>query len=311
MDVVIWFNSEICIEGKPFLWLHSFKKGLCRISQLYDQGTLISVKTAKQKYDLSFMEFYALVQAILNVIKKAAQRGELHRTSKFALDLDRKNLTQYVYRKINENTSELQQKKSKWETRFNRNFSIKDFHMFFSGIYKITNVPKLRSFQYRLMHGAIVTNKDLYTWKIKSSGECSFGCQEQVETIKHLFMDCPVINNLYLKVRNYTRKFAGNDIVLTYENVITNKVVYPYSNVKNLLMLLTKYYVYSCRCQRKGLQFNELRAIFVKTQQLEKYIAIKNGKLSVHNKKWSTSKSGEDNLLEENIDDYINRYLTT
>ena len=55
----------------------------------------------------------------------------------------------------------------------------------------------------------------------------------------------------------------------------------------NALGLAVKHYIYRQRCVKKNLVFNELKTILTNMQNMEKYIAIKNDKLTVHIKKWS------------------------
>ena len=56
-------------------------------------------------------------------------------------------------------------------------------------IYKITNIPKYRSFQYRLLQRGLVTNIHLYKWGLADSDKCSF-CQQESETVPHMLATC-------------------------------------------------------------------------------------------------------------------------
>ena len=53
-------------------------------------------------------------------------------------------------------------------------FSIKIFEQSFQNMYKITNVVKLRDFQYRLLHKRVPSKKELFRWKIKKSYQCIY-----------------------------------------------------------------------------------------------------------------------------------------
>ena len=35
-EQVIWFNSHICMQQKPFVWEEVYKNGLVKVSQLYE-----------------------------------------------------------------------------------------------------------------------------------------------------------------------------------------------------------------------------------------------------------------------------------
>ena len=57
-------------------------------------------------------------------------------------------------------------------------------------------------------------------------------------------------------------------------------------HVSNLIVLITKYYIYSSRCQQKNLNIiaikEELKSICI----IEKYYAVKTDKVQLHNEKW-------------------------
>ena len=57
----------------------------------------------------------------------------------------------------------------------------------------------MRSFQYRLLLRAIVTNKYLYFCKLSQTDKCYF-CEVNTETIEHLFWDCSIVKNFWFKV---------------------------------------------------------------------------------------------------------------
>ena len=88
----------------------------------------------------------------------------------------------------------------KWENELAREIHVDDFRKEFININKVTNVPKLRSFQYRLLHRAIITNIHLNRWgKIESDG-CSF-CHKSSESYSHLFATCTSVVELWEKVQ--------------------------------------------------------------------------------------------------------------
>ena len=58
--------------------------------------------------------------------------------------------------------------------------SLHDFAQSHCKIYKVTNVTKYRSFQYRLLQRGLVTNIQLYKWDIVEDNLCTF-CHQEVE----------------------------------------------------------------------------------------------------------------------------------
>ena len=152
-------------------------------------------------------------------------------------------------------------------------------------IYKITNIPKLRSFQYRLLHNSIITNAHLFRWKMLSNNLCSF-CQEEKETTIHLLCECTIVENLWKKLSVYFNdRWLLDEISLSTSNILLNRIsdrIHPV----NFLCLVTKQYIYRQRCLKQDLNINELLSIFNSIENMEKYIAVKNNNLVKHSKKW-------------------------
>ena len=156
----------------------------------------------------------------------------------------------------------------------------------FQCIYSITNIPKLRSFQYRLIHGALVLNAHLFRWNKRSDNLCTF-CQAAKEDILHLMFFCPKISQLWEEFANFCDETFDTKIFITPENIIFNYVCQQsQNNICNFLCLVTKQYIYRQRCFNSNLSFNELKRYIYQLKNIEKYIAIKNSKLPVFCKKW-------------------------
>ena len=88
-------------------------------------------------------------------------------------------------------------------------------------------------------------------------------------------------------------------------DIIMNSVAKPKNNVVNLLVLVAKQYIYRMRCMGGELNFYHLKAEIFKIENLEKFIAVKNNKIAIHNKKWH-SKQGINETC--NLQSYIQQY---
>ena len=53
----------------------------------------------------------------------------------------------------------------------------------------------LRSFQFKILHRILPTNKHLFTCKLKNSNLCDF-CSSSIETIEHIFWECPITQDM-------------------------------------------------------------------------------------------------------------------
>ena len=192
-DQCIWYNSHIRIQSKPVMWKKPFRKGLCTINQIYDDGKFVSFEHTEEEYGLTVMQFNALKAAIKkgNFVKGDQRQKEklehYYATSKpvrlYYITCATRNDLQF-------NTY------IQWQVRLQSNILYDDFLQLFALVNVVTNSTKLRSFQYRLLNLAIVLNIQLYQWKIMSDEMCYY-CKTEKETLEHIFFHCPNATKLH------------------------------------------------------------------------------------------------------------------
>ena len=120
---------------------------------------------------------------------------------------------------------------------------------------------------------------------MKPDSDCSF-CGLYKEDYTYLFYACDITQKLFNNVKQFCENTISEPFNLTKESVILASVNANPKSVANLICLVTKRYIYVQRCTAKPLNFMELKAKIVNIEAIEKYIAIKNGNLDKHNKKW-------------------------
>ena len=173
-------------------------------------------------------------------------------------------------------------------------------------IYRITNVAKLRTFQYKLLQRAIITNTTLYQWKMVESKNCSL-CNQEEETVIHLFIECNQVQQLWKQLQTYLQDtFQTVQIVLSKKGIILNEISEPSHKGVNFICLLTKQFIYRQRCLKQTMNFLTLKTYIQRVKTIECYIAKKNNKLGIHTKKWT----GLNNrTLDSDIQQYALRYV--
>ena len=85
-----------------------------------------------------------------------------------------------------------------WQVQLHTDLSYQEFLKVLSNINKITISNKLHSFQFRVMHLALITNTKLKSWKIIDTDVCHY-CKGYPETVEHLLYDCENAQNLLKK----------------------------------------------------------------------------------------------------------------
>ena len=318
---LIWYNSQILIKDKPFIWNDLYKKGLRYVYQLFEKGCFKSFDLVWEQYGLSKLRYNSLKAAIPESWKEFFCTNPVSTffplpPHNYDMMLNKANFTKEVYNFIAGDASLFDYKYRKWEQELGVCIcdSIWQFGQLHMDVYSITNIAKYRSFQYRLLQRGLVTNVQLLKWGILQSNLCSF-CSEDVETITHLIYQCPVVKRLWHRIEKYLKEeFGIISVKLGTKEVIMNRIVEPKRNVGNFVCLLTKQYIYRQRCIGEHLNKFELTNHIKRIELIEKYIAIKNGKLNVHLKKWGKMQEGH-GVITENISNsgnntFIQQYLT-
>ena len=177
-------------------------------------------------------------------------------------------------------------------------------------ILRVTNVPKYRSFQYRLLHRAVITNIHLKHWKMRQDDSCSF-CGKHRETYKHLFCECEIIIPIWSKAKQIMFETTNLDQVQdSPDKVLLNTIHDKPAHILNFICLVFKQYIYSSRCRQIQPNCAEFVHLVKKIRNMEKYIAIKNGKIVKYNLKWNCNKVNDpDTCLVNDIQNIIDEYV--
>ena len=311
---LIWYNSHIRVQDKPIWWRDICAAGLKYIYQMFEKGDFKTDYEMKQQFGLSTLRYNALKGALPAEWKKffvkspPAQYMPLApNTHDRCLSGDLKKLTNKVYWYLAEDVMIIHNKYMKWRQELGEDFcqGLCDYGKKHLDVFKVTNVPKYRSFQYRLLQRGLVTNILLEKWKIIPSENCTF-CHEVPETVCHMLYDCNVVYALWQDFVTYVLETYKLRVNLSVVNVMLNEVA-PKGSVINFLCLIIKQYVYSQRCLKKELSFYEIKSRLKNIECIEKYIAVKHEKLVKHVKKWS--KPSVNIMCQTNLSEFVEEYI--
>ena len=76
-----------------------------------------------------------------------------------------------------------------------------DWYNTYLNTFRVTLNQRLRYFQFRILHRNTGVNKLLFDMGISSTNICSL-CSISIETISHLFWECPVTKKIILQIQN-------------------------------------------------------------------------------------------------------------
>ena len=185
------------------------------------------------------------------------------------------------------------------------NVTLEDFLRCFDNLYKITNVTKLRDFQYRLLHKRIPTNKELKKWGIVQSANCKT-CGE-LDNIEHTLYLCQNVKKVWQEWCEFIKENFLVTIELTFEMIVMNNFIGNPKNIINVLALILKQLIYRCKCQNTKICF----AMFIKEmaqhERAEYVYAVQNNKIGFHLKKWSNHERSQYQEINEYVIAHINK----
>ena len=277
-EQIIWLNSNIRIGGKPVVITELEEKGIHRIKHLLNcENHLLSWEEARIKFDLkNFLVYQSTVAAILTSWKKLLhEENGLEYRNPVQEGLKSVKLVNSIYRFRKQDKLLLRSYVIKWNNTMNTDINEEDFLTFVSNIKQMTIVTKLRSFQYRLMLHAMITNRKLMLYKIRENDHCTF-CQNQVETVMHLFTKCSKV----IPVWAYIERLCKTK--LDKSQIIFNNVVNNPKHVENTIVLLTKFVIYKFRCMEKIPSIENVKIELKNLQEIEGEIARKKDKEGHH-----------------------------
>ena len=238
---------------------------------------------------ITFIEYYGILHAIPKTWKQLLKNNRpipnQNRLTFYEKFQNKLSSTSAIYNYIIDSPYLVNESKIKWEVILQKPMDNKFFCNIFEKIRHITLCGKLRSFQYRLLNHAILTNKRLFKKKEVDTEKCTF-CRLETETITHHLWECPTAQHIWQNLKDWFMQKTGRNISFTVENIIFNNITKNPIDSSNIICLITKQYLYSSRCLKEIPNFYKLKIKITETYNIEKYLAISMDKLKKHEKKW-------------------------
>ena len=279
---VLWFNSKIRIGAKPIWYSEWYEKGIYRIGSLKKGKEFLTHSEFQEKYHITtpFTKFYGVISAVKKVeISKNECDNESQNNFNFYKSMAKP--AKLIYSKIKSDETALQNTYNKFLKSWGIEQKECNYERFINTVTKINKITissKLRSFQYRLISTAILTNIRLYHMGIKDSKICDY-C-ECLETLTHLFWECPHTKKLW----NYVKELIAMQI--TKEDMIVNDIQNRHTSAINAIILFTKYYIFKAKCNDERISVISLRNYIINGIEIEEGIAKNKNKLDQHKIKW-------------------------
>ena len=173
----------------------------------------------------------------------------------------------------------------KFKTTFEIDLTQDEYFKLFSNLYKITQLPKVWQFYFKILHGTLVTGKKLFAWGLSLTDKCTF-CHKEIEMVEHLIWNCQTVQTFYLDIRDRISTVTRS-CTWTKENFICNTIVPECTDIVNCISLMAKYYVYVSKCKNTNPKVGEFMVHVKLNKNIEKYIVVQQHKMAKFYKRWA------------------------
>ena len=122
--------------------------------------------------------------------------------------------------------------------------------------FNCTEITKLTTFQFKLLHRRLAINDFLKKIGIKTNDRCSF-CEVELENLTHLFWFCTITSTFWQKFKHWLindKNFATmQDTDLTFSIIIIGLRPNAFKTKKvHIYFLIARYFIWMCRVRDKA-----------------------------------------------------------
>lgn len=291
LESPLWYNKNLQ-NGEHFCIQNWYKKGIRTLNDLIDEhGNIYQFEELKGIYNIrgTFLDYQS-------VLRKIPERWkDIINDNKIACILNKYNVRCNIYVKylmkdkkgckpfydVFASTNSFQEN-SKWDQEFG-NIGVDEWKTHYKVIKSLREI-KLRDFQYKITNKILVTRSFLHRINKTDDNLCHY-CQNQSETILHLFVHCPIVKRFWRSLHDWLLNSFGLIVSLQSKNIM-----FPNdkkNSLTNYIHVLAKYYVYANMFSGKELSIPAFKSVLRRKFQSEKYIANLNNTFASFFQKWS------------------------
>ena len=286
----IWFSDYTKFRtSKVSQWDN---RGLRFIGDLFNpNGNIMTREEIKQQYRISmtFLCYKSLILSLPHSIRNATNISFQRPNIPFKLQLfiNKINLGRYCYWLfVNELRSKYSLADSNLQQKWNR-----DIEYYYQGslvnVKKTTKSTYLLYLHYKIITRTVTTKKFLHIIKISDSNTCTF-CSSAIETICHLFWECPVTQTF---IQNISREIANKYRISFQYNKRSWFFLNDTDELQTLLITLTKAVIYKAWNNDEKPSLSHMMNSLRSEVQKEMYVSREKNKEEVFENKWKTLKN--------------------
>ena len=293
MNQQIFFNKYFktptgyCIFYKDLL-----RKGIRYIRDIIRDGAVMTIQDMMRAKDLTSIEsmnYLSIRLCIKNEVRTLIQNVETQEDTSIenlTFLLEREN-SKIICQKLINKKFERATSEEKVIEMFDINLSENDWATIYSIPFFATIEVKLRSFQISLNHFYFFTNEKLFTIGRSETNKCYF-CENEIETIIHLFVECPYVVPLWRQIETLLEKLEFRHQLNDFTKIFGfyQSTYATNFEIANHILMTAKHHIHMCKYKKTIPTVASLMKSISDTEYLERQIALSKNKILSHEKKW-------------------------
>ena len=185
---------------------------------------------------------------------------------------------------------------TKWNFDLDINLQNHEWNEIYKTCFKSISDNYLIWFQYKILNRILGTQYLMCKMRIVNDPSCRL-CNDNVETLKHLFCECQYVHTLWENIQLWIKTKTGIEITLNNSNIILGYINQDETNKPlNMVLLRTKSYIFWCARQRKIPNIIDLQRNIKKTYDEQISLFTINQKIEKFNKIWVVWKNLFENI---------------
>ena len=288
----IFFNKKITAGGKTLFRRRFLDRGIYTINDVVkSDGTFLSFQNMIDTYGniTNFLDYASIISSIKAYIKNmninlgTSKLDEPMMPLPLSILLQAKKGCRIIYDRLFDN-KRTPTSLEKWHKELNIDVNSQNILSLFKLSFKCCIDTFLQWFQSRINHMILGTNYLLKKINITDNDLCSL-CQQEKETIVHLFCICPYVQEFWknIEILINTHQPIQPINLSSIDIIFGNKY---YSDVLNTILIMCKHYIFKVREADAKPNIEIFKKYILNRYKVDKHIAEINMKKEIFEKKW-------------------------
>jgi len=290
----LWYNYKLRIGNRPVFIKQWYSCGIKIVGDLISNDNLLTKIEFQQKFQLENvcdLTYFGLCEAIRERIRNRTLRDEMVNVTypyipqSFSLLVKAKKGCKDFYYILNNNKT-IPSHQGKWISVLNTDLNWKGIY---KNCFKTSDDTKLQWFQYRIINRILPIKDYLKKIDVSQDDLCSF-CGIHIEDMQHLFFYCDKSRDIWINLENIINNKTSINVSFSLKEILFGLPASVFTPL-NYIILVTKYYLYSCSKRRENVHIFALMNYLRDKYCIEKYIAQRNMKSNKFLVKWGIWKT--------------------